>query len=263
MCPVAPDVPRKHPKLARAPVVNVVCQVRFPPVLGLNAEGSKHELLAGLQQELGEYPLFAELSSQEILLGPEGVRAPELRAASFRFSSDDGIWSVGLSADSLSLQTTHYDHFNDFVDRWRAVASAAQTHLAPSRQLRLGLRYVDELRVDGADTASKWRELLAPEVLGLAASPTWADATRQSFQEWILEFDDVRCTARHGFFPAGVLGSDPFYLLDADCYVEEVTSFDPAAQGTDLDRFNDIAYKLFRGALSDSLYETFEPEVES
>lgn len=261
VCPVAAAVPRKHPKLARAPLVNVVCQVRFPPVFALSAEGSKQELLAALQRDLSDYPLFAQVVGQEILLGPEGVQAQEPKPTSFRFSSDDELWNIGLSLDSLSLQTTQYEHFNDLVERWRAIALAVQTHLAPARQLRIGLRYIDELRSEGADRPDKWRELLAPELLGLAASETWGSRTSQSFQEWVLEVGAVRCTLRHGFLPTGVHGREPFYLLDTDCYVEEVTAFDPEAQLKHLDQFNDLAYQLFRDALAEPLYEGFEPEA--
>jgi uncharacterized protein (TIGR04255 family) len=260
---VSSAVARKHPKLARAPLVNVICQVRFPPVLALIAEGSKQDLLAALQNELSDYPLFAQLIGQEILLGPEGVQAQEPKPASFRFSTDDEIWTIGLSLDSLSLQTTQYEHFNDLVERWRSISAAVQKHLTPSRQLRIGLRYVDELRAKGADHPDGWIDLLAPEVIGLAASKEWGSKTRQSFQEWILELDDVRCTLRHGFLPGAVHGREPFYLLDTDCYVEKVAQFDPDAQLKDLDRFNDLAYKVFRYALAKPLYESFEPEPGS
>ena len=258
---MAAAVPRKHPKLARAPLVNVISQVRYPPVLTLNAEGQRQELLAALQRELSDYPLFAQVAGQEILLGPQGIQSQETKPTSYSFSSDDRLWTIGVASDSLSLQTTQYEHFNDFVERWRSIASVVQTHLAPTRQIRLGLRYVDELRAEGADSPEAWRDLLAPDVLGLAASDTWGHATRQSYQEWLFELDEFRCTLRHGFLPTSVHGRDPFYLFDSDCYFEEVTSFDPEAQVTYLDRFNDLAYDLFRSALSDSLYESFHPEA--
>lgn len=260
VCPVPVTPPRKHPKLARSPLVNVVCQVRFPPLLDLAAEGRRNELLAELQRALADYPLFAEVMGQEILLGPEGVQAHEARPTQFRFTSDEGRWNVGLAPDSLSLQTTQYDHFNDFVGRWQTIATAVQEILGPSRQLRIGLRYVDELRVDDADKPAAWVDLLAPEVLGLAGSKRWGMATTQSFQEWVLQVESVRCTLRHGFLPSAVHGRDPFYLLDTDCYVEEVSAFDPSMQLDYLGRFNDIAYELFRDALSEQLYEIFEPE---
>jgi uncharacterized protein (TIGR04255 family) len=260
VCPVPAAVPRKHPKLARSPLVNVVCQVRFPPVLSLGAEGPREELLAALQRELDDYPLFARVMGQEILLGPTGVQANEPQPTQFRFSSDDGLWNVGLALDSLSLQTTKYEHFNDFVERWRMISTAVQKLLAPSRQLRIGLRYVDELRVDGADRPQAWSELLALEILGLAGSSKWGPTTTQSFQEWVLQIESVRCTLRHGFLPTEVHGREPFYLLDSDCYVEEIVTFDPAAQVEHLDGFNDIAYDLFRDALSEKMYVMLEPE---
>lgn len=263
VCPVPVAPPRKHPKLARSPLVNVVCQVRFPPLLELAAEERRNELLAELQRALEDYPLFAQVMGQEILLGPEGVQAQESRPTQFRFTSDDGRWNVGLGPDSLSLQTAHYDHFNDFVGRWQTIATAVQGILTPSRQLRIGLRYVDELRVDEADRPVQWVGFLAPEVLGLAGSKKWGMSTTQSFQEWVLHVETVRCTVRHGFLPSEVHGREPFYLLDTDCYVEEVSAFDPVAQLDYLDRFNDIAYELFRDALSESLYKTLEPEEAS
>ena len=105
--------------------------------------------------------------------------------------------------------------------------------------------------------------MLSPELLGLAGSERWGEATQQSFQEWVLALETARCTFRHGFLPTAVHGGDPYYLLDMDCYVEETQPFDVDEQVAHLDRFNDVAYDLFRGSLSDTLYESFEPEGDT
>jgi uncharacterized protein (TIGR04255 family) len=263
VCNVSTARGRKHPKLERPPLVSVICQARYTHVLALNSDEEQSDLLARLQGSLPDYPVFARVAQQTLLLSPEGIQPTEQKISSFQFSSADENWVVGISVDSVSLQTKSYEHFRDFQDRWRAVAEVVQEIHKPALQTRFGLRYTDELTAEGATTPAAWFGLLRSDFSGLGASDEWRDKVRQSFQEWVLELNEGLCTLRHGFLPTVFQGRDPFYLLDVDCYVEGGEPYDPQRQESLLDAFNDAAHALFVSSISPELYGSFGPEVEA
>lgn len=252
---------RKHPKLQRAPLASVICQARFSHVLELQTEEGQKELLAQLQEALPQYPLFNRVAQQTLTLSAEGIEPSEQKVSSFQFTSEDQQWVVGIAVDSVSLQTRNYDHFNDFQERWRHLAHTVRDTLRPALQTRFGLRYIDELTGEGADSPSAWSQLLRAEFYGLGSVGRWKDRIRQSYQEWVLSLDGGGlCTVRHGFLPPLFEGRNPFYLLDVDCYLEESRPFDPAGQESLLDVFNDAAHDLFVWSISEELYESYGPE---
>jgi uncharacterized protein (TIGR04255 family) len=213
-----------------------------------------------LQERLPDYPLFARVAQQALLLSSEGIQPSDQKVSSFQFSSADEQWVVGIAVDSLSLQTRQYEHFRDFQDRWRKVAEVVQETLKPALQTRFGLRYVDELTADGADTWAAWSRLLQRDFCGLGGSDEWRDKVHQSFQEWVIELEEGLCTLRHGFLPTVFQGRPPFYLLDVDCYVEGGEPFEPGRQEALLDSFNDAAHNLFVSSISRELYQSYGPE---
>jgi len=260
VCNVAASRARKHPKLRRPPLVSVTCQARYPHVLALLSEESQAGLLARLQQGLPDYPLFSRVAQQAMLLSPEGIQPSEQKVTSFQFSSADENWIVGIGVDSVSLQTREYDHFRDFQERWGALIAVIAEVLKPALQIRFGLRYVDELTAEGAETWSAWTRLLRRDFCGVGATDEWRDRVHQSFQEWVFELQEGRCTLRHGFLPPVFEGRMPFYLLDVDCYVEGREPFDVDRQHALLDSFNDAAHSLFVSSMTEELYESYEPE---
>jgi uncharacterized protein (TIGR04255 family) len=258
---VAPTRARKHPKLDRAPLASVIAQARFSHVLALQTDEGQRGLLAQLQEKLPDYPIFTRVAQQALTLSSEGIEPSEQKVSSFQFTSQDGHWIVGISVDSVSLQTQQYEHFNDFQERWRLVADVIQEILRPALQTRFGLRYIDELTHVGADTAASWSGLLRREFYGLGSADKWKDRVRQSFQEWVLALDgNALCTVRHGFLPPLFEGRTPLYLLDLDCYIEEAQPFDPTRQESLLDSFNDAAHDLFVWSISKELYQSYGPE---
>jgi uncharacterized protein (TIGR04255 family) len=260
VCTVTASRARKHPKLERAPLASVICQARYSHVLALQTEDGQRQLLARLQEHLPDYPLFTRVAQQALTLSSEGIEPSEEKVSSFQFATADEQWVVGIGVDSVSLQTRSYEHFRDFQERWRNLAEVVHDVLRPALQTRFGLRYVDELTSEGAETPQDWSALLRKEFYGLGSSPKWKGRVRQSFQEWVLALDTGLCTVRHGFLPPLFQNRSPYYLLDVDCYIEEAQAFDPAKQESLLDVFNDAAHDLFVWSISKELYESYGPE---
>jgi uncharacterized protein (TIGR04255 family) len=88
-----------------------------------------------------DYPLFHEGQIQTFGIGPSG--APFASIPRWDILDRSRRWNIVVSPEFLLLQTTRYDRFGNFLDRWKSVLEAAADALGIPLVERLGLRYVD------------------------------------------------------------------------------------------------------------------------
>lgn len=156
--------PPREVQLAKAPLVKVLAQVRFP----LIAKIGPIEFVGPFQDEVRDlYPVLRQESGAGVSLG--GPAFFQLRTGpTLRFHSLDEHWCVTLTQEFLTLETSKYLSRKDFLARFEALLRALVTHFQPAAIDRLGVRYID--RVKG-DELEKLQTLLRPEVVGLLRSP--------------------------------------------------------------------------------------------
>src|SRR5690349_15320447 len=105
--------PRSTPKkkLTRSPLVLVLCEVKFAPVLSMS------EYVPAIQNKLRRsgFPGFEVAQIQNIEFTSPTV-PPKISALSrWSFQSSDGNSSVILTTESFAIQTTVYDDFESFI----------------------------------------------------------------------------------------------------------------------------------------------------
>src|SRR5690348_7017136 len=112
--------------LEPAPLVKVIAQLRFPPVLSI-----AHDNYIGSFQERvrGRYPVLRPEMNIEALIGPEGVQQQQTRV--WRFHDVDDAWSVVLSTGFVALETVRYTSRDDFIDRLGEVFDALNAMAEP------------------------------------------------------------------------------------------------------------------------------------
>lgn len=147
-------------KLTFSPLVLVLSQVRFSPIL----EIEKH--ITSIQGQLKKkgLPLFEEESSQEVTLIQAGS-PPEIKARRRWIFTDIARHnSVILSQDFLALETSSYDQFPVFRERFESYLNVIAGSLELDAIERVGLRYVDVVRTREGKAA---RDLIRAELRGL------------------------------------------------------------------------------------------------
>lgn len=243
----------EHERFAHPPLKAMFGQVRFPAVLKVADPGS----LGAFQEALRDrFPEFAQEEQVTFVVGPEGAQAP-VNARRYRFSTTDGTWSVVLAPDMLTVEAgaDQYTSYDRFREHFIAVWSAALEHIAPSRVLHQGLRYIDHIERDlrGAD----WGRLVRPELLGSLASEELAGGLLHAVTDMRLERPHGLLFFKHGVAQAGptnALG----YLFDFDYFTQEATvDIDPEQLGERFDRFHDELYALFRWCITEEAVEEF------
>lgn len=258
-----PDAPRVL--YGNSPLVEVICQVRFPPILRIDTEipaeyQDRVRKVFPLYQDTNEAPsipadIIREMPSElrRLLPASEGKRVHD-------FKSINDRWSIRLTRDFLALTANAYTTWDDFAGYFRLAFDALLEVYAPSVSLRTGLRYQNaitrsKLKLDDVP----WSELLSREIAGVLGDEQVGTKITGCGQvlEIILSDQIGKVTIRHGFTNVG--GSQEIsYLIDSDFYAVELEMGNDVIQR--LNDFNRKAGRLLRWCITDRLHEAMGPK---
>lgn len=239
---------------ALAPLKTVLCQVKFPPVLALLAPAG----VAGFQAAVrDEYPTLLPLERvANVSISPEtfGVSpAPPV----WRFTHADRQWTVGLSTDFISIETSAYIGIDDFLARLARVLRALRRTIRPAESTRIGLRKVNAVKVpDPTDTVSLLG-IIRPEILGLLAVPKFPAPIAHYSSELIFQ-DDFSGLAVRSALQSREEGLH--FVLDLDYFTEQPHAVDADEGSLGLLRhFSDGATNFFHWAVEEDYKATLQP----
>lgn len=254
-----PESPRV--RYTRNPLVEVICQLRFPKILRIEAEAP-----VGFQEALrSQYPTLntsraidLQLSSELQIKLPSALIAQEL---TYEFIDKEGDWKIVLSGDFIALSTMKYKTWENFRERLITVVDLLVQHYSPSHFTRVGLRYQDLiLRSELGLEQRPWRKLLQPAVLGTFAAENLPE---QDFVEALsvfacrLDYADAILRVRYGLAREDE-SEELGYLIDADFYTENLLEINDATHY--LDQFNRESGNFFRWCLRDELRQALQPQ---
>jgi uncharacterized protein (TIGR04255 family) len=259
--PLIDAAPQEVP-LPRAPLVTVLAQVKYGPVLAIN----RGDFIAPLQEALrSEYPLLRQERVQGFFFqnAEAEVIAPEVI---WRFANEEKTWHVSVSPTFVALETRAYVSRNDFMDRLGRVLAALAEHVKPTLIERVGLRYVDRLTGRDVDRLS---DLVREEMLGTLNTPLKIQ-TLLALQEGLYELPNerARLRARWGLVPAGSTPdpatipavTTPSWLLDLDVFAENQEPFDQGEIIASLRQYAERTYTFFRWCVTPQFLEHFGGE---
>jgi uncharacterized protein (TIGR04255 family) len=246
------------------PLTEVICQLRFPPILRIDAEPP----VAFQERVRQQYPLYRDAVRQEITLGqlPKQIAqrlGEELglrkTGMAHNFLSADSNWTVSLTREFLAVSTRSYKRWELFYEHLRLPLEALMEVYAPPFFTRLGLRYQNVIQrsvLGLPDTP--WSELLKPYILGELSFPDLAAATTTSFRQTIFRLTEPGSQVRllHGlaFFEDS---GEQNYAIDSDFFTDQNT--EPQSAANTLNPFNVQAGRLFRWCITNTLHEAMGP----
>lgn len=250
------------------PLEQVICQIRFPPILRIETE-----IPAAFQDAIRqEFPLFeekqeggieipgdlAEQLPKEILRLP-GIGGIERKL--YQFSTLDEQWTISLSRDFIALATNEYQRWEEFQRYFKLAFEVLLKEYSPALFSRIGLRYVDVIRRSRLGLQERpWSELLQPHIAGvLAVNDLGGQHILNTTQviEMTLADNYGRATIRHGF-AVDKATNEVCYLIDNDFFAEKLKDSNDVYDR--LAKFNLRARRLFRWCITDKLHKAMEPK---
>lgn len=241
------------------PLEFVVCEVRFPAILRINAEAP-----VDFQEEIGaEFPLFREVS-QVSFAPPEIQRlinAANLASSgkAYEFSSVDEAWKLTLTRESMALQCNKYTRWSDFRGKLEAPLRALRKVYEPPFFVRLGLRYRDVISRKTLGLAEvPWKELLTEDIAGefhTQFSDLIVGAWRQTVFK--LQREDSQILLQHGLNQVHP-EAETCYVFDAD--FSTLSRTEPSHAFDVFRFFNKYAWSIFRSCITDQLHDAMDPE---
>lgn len=247
------------------PLVEVICQVRFPSILRIDSE-----LPSEFQERIRDkYPLFEEkkISDADFFLPPEMTKVfqPDFpikqNRAAYDFYSEDKIWNVSLTREFLALSTKDYIQWADFKAHFAAPLEALKEVYKPSFFTRVGLRYKDLIVRKSLGLENiEWSRLLKPHIAAELSSEVEKNVIQSMHDTQIqLNERDGQVRIRHGLVHVKIdaTNEDIGYLIDSDFFSEQRTEVNSV--NDTLDYFNRQSGRLFQWCIKEELHRAMEP----
>lgn len=256
-----------------APLEFVACEVRFPfsPILG------EDSIIPRLHRAFYDWlPLIEPGVGVEatLVVAPGAISQvpPATTTKQVRFLTRDRTFGVLVAPNLVSIETTRYPRYEGFKESVSRVLNAlVQAEAGVAGLSRIGLRYIDEVRVPGVDEVSgSWtqyidKRLAGPLGLSLAGS-------RPALLQGTVQFDTgdgQRVVMRYGAMKGQSVGNAPlrrrevrqpgaYFLIDIDSFwaaEDPVPEFSIGAALAICDKLHDPVRELFEASVTERLRE--------
>jgi uncharacterized protein (TIGR04255 family) len=249
-----------------APVVLVAVEARHPDaaLLSPGEQGEMKRLLAS------SFPLPQPVQNTRLITTAAGSPPTIENEMVPRFATRDQTTAVTFGGQAVSIETTKHQTFEHLCQLVRISVEARQKVAPVDGLMRLGLRYVDEIRVpDICGDAIGWGEWVDASLLGPArVGARLGLVPEQSQGATVFGRGDgrqiaVRYGPREGFaiMPGGLLQRTtpppgPFFLLDIDSFwtpIGEVPEFTTEKIVDLCADLHDPVSQLFESLITDRL----------
>lgn len=245
------------------PLVEVVCQFRFPRILALD-----ERIPAEFQELLGpEYPFVETREVVQFNLGATSDISPSKRVH-YDFITEDRAYTITLCSEFLAISTQSYTRWEYFLGHvTRSLQALTKTYSVPLFT-RVGLRYVDVIskKALGLENA-KWTELIRASALGLLAEDEVPldDVLELSSGTALQLTEGGKATIRTTLGRMPNTGDEVVFVIDGDFFEEvPVKGEDDAIRVCA--RFNSATGRAFRWLIRDRLHDALgprKPEIAS
>jgi uncharacterized protein (TIGR04255 family) len=246
--------PKDDVTLEAPPLAEVICQVRFAPILRI-VEG-----LPSAYQELlrARFPKFARRDPLRIeIKGIVSLPAAPL-PNEFVCETADGQSNAALGVDFVALSTQKYSHWESFAADLGIILRAFEQVYGPTLATRIGLRYINGLRLanTGTDSLDSLVDFLNPELTHFYRNPAWSPPEKVASLVLLRE-DNESLALRIGVEST----PEARVVLDYDYYTE---LSNPTEMKADLiletvSHYHQMIYNAFRWSIREEKIDIFRP----
>ncbi|MBQ6840173.1 MAG: TIGR04255 family protein [Oscillospiraceae bacterium] len=240
-------------------LAEVICQLRFPEILKIGAEHP----VRFQEQIRDEYPQFSKRMEAPT---PSPSPANDQKI-NYQFTSADGLWRVNLTGNFISLACNRYTCWEDFAKRLDKPLAAFIQIYQPAYFQRIGLRYLNFIsRKNLALEGIPFRDLFQNMYLGPMADEEVPENT--ALRCGVDAELAIRggCKVKIHAGPGMIMRKTPNgtqqdkevrFIFDQDLYMGGNIPVNYSAGA--LQTLHAQAYSIFRGAITDTLFDALDP----
>jgi uncharacterized protein (TIGR04255 family) len=245
-------------QLNKAPLDEVICQVKFPPILRI-AKDTPFEFQEAVRERFPELHADHGMVVQiPTLVSPEKL-ALESSSKSHRFLTFNGNSYIALNPDFIALATKQYTHWENFKSDLDMTIKALREIYQPSYATRIGLRFINRFtrKNTGCKNLNEMLDLFRTELTCLLRTEVWTEPT-EMLTQIILKDGQGKLALRSGL---GKDQNDSFFILDFDYFEEGQLPLESLNKR--IERYHFRIYNAFRWCLLEDSLNHFEPLKEN
>jgi uncharacterized protein (TIGR04255 family) len=253
--------PIKEIHLARAPLVKVLTQIRFPSLSKLRDEETVTRLTSVFSDD---YPLVQDQRAINLVITPTGVSQQQAGQRIWVLRSSSEEWKVSISENFLALETIRYNYRQEFIDRFNSAIQILMEEVHPPYFERLGMRYINRIS-DQNIIGGRLNRMIRSEMLGGLATlrPDNVDL-RHSLSDSLFIDGERSIQVRCGILPPNAIVDtdvapveEPIWILDIDSFREQRMTGAANEMSQELEALTDRAYRMFRWVVTTEFIDYF------
>ncbi len=250
-------------KLQKNQLAEVICQLRFPEILMIGAKPPA-EFQEAIRAQFPMYSVRKETPAPKVTGTPGSFSLENAHATTnYQFASADGVWRVNLTSTFISLACSRYTCWEEFAKHLDKPLAAFIQIYQPACFQRVGLRYLNFIsRKDLELENVPFNQLLQGAYLGLLGEEDVPEhtAARCSIDAELAIRGGckVKIHAGPGLVKKnGQPDNEVRFIFDQDLFMPGNVPVNHSAAA--LQTLHGQAYSIFRGAITDTLYDAMEP----
>lgn len=256
-----------------APLALVAAEIRFTDAARLRQQATKDAVTIALEDR---FPFAEPLQQAEVNLAvvPSGVQPQVYERLGVVLKNASSTETLTIMSESLTYETTTYTSFESLLEAVGAACDALMAANVRPAIRRVGLRYIDEVRVpDPITDARQWStwidsRLISHLSIGPAEFPVTGtqtistydlgDGTGLNFRFAALDQGPIVVPQ---FLKRPAVASGPFFVLDCDGFRDfsgqDVTPLSSDVVRDSLEAVHVPCGKVFQQSITDRARELF------
>lgn len=243
---------------AASPLVEVICQLRFPTILVIGA-ADPVQFQDRMRMQYPQYVAKKEQPQPRVVNG-KVEQAPPI--TNHTFISADGTWKLNLTKDFIALSTVRYTRWEDFAARLDEVLACFIQIYRPAYFERIGLRYVNAFSKTALHLEDKyWKDIIQAPFLNLLLQEDVAEqSVTKCATDALLDLDgDIQLHLQCGPGKVGKDSTEVKFILDHDYSVRG--NLQANLVPGQLEEMHKYAVRLLRAAVKDETHVAMGPTL--